>query len=176
MTTTARHSDRDEWCDMWAGAVGAYPTAFRVGIGYWSELASNASSYYADVLESLIAVWRHPEQAKAVLGDVQRGFREFLERSGETTERAVLDFNERFTATFRQSADRAPAAREAGAQHVIGTLRDLADLVSAEALKFQESQALPDLRAVREQVERLLRELRSVESDRPREPSAPPGP
>ena len=102
-------------------------------------MVSNASGHYADVLESLIAAWHRPEQAKGILSDAPRRFGEFVERSGETTERAVLDFNERFTATFRRPP--APAAAgEAETDRIVDALRTLADLAATEALKLQGTQ------------------------------------
>ena len=179
MAIDPRPGEQGDWRSTLAGIVAVYPAAFRVGVAYWSELARRASSYYLDLLDSLVSVCRQPERTTEALGEAHRAFREFLQHSGDATERAILDFNERFTERFRSSlhASRATpstAPPEAPPGPVSERLRDLADRISVELLQLQESQTPADLRPVRERLERLLQELRSAESDPPRGPSDPP--
>ena len=174
MASDRKPGEQDEWRSTLAGIVAVYPAAFRVGIGYWSELAGHASSCYIDLLESLVSACREPGRSPQALGDANRAVREFLQRYGEATERAILDFNERFTERFRSSFQRATAAPEARAVPVSERLRDLADQVSIEVLQLQESRNPADLRSARDQLERLLQQLRAAESATPRGPFDPP--
>jgi hypothetical protein len=151
-------------CDLVSAGAAAYPLALASGVAFWSELAASASSYYADVVQGYIAGLRRPEQGAQILADLAARCKLYLQRSGDATERAILDFNERLAAVLRQRSEPASGGGQPLNEPVVALLRDVVNTVMKESWKAQEPGARVDLQALRRDVERLLEEIRRVEA------------
>src|SRR5262245_48894270 len=91
--------------DMFIGATSMYPAAIRTGVSYWSEMVVNASVYYADIVEAMISVARNPRRSEEVATQTMERLRDYLQRSGDTIERAILDFNQAIVTVARPPAE-----------------------------------------------------------------------
>lgn len=151
--------------ELLVSGASAYPLAVSASVAYWSELAASASSYYGDVLEVLIAALRNPRHGGAILADLAPRFKKHLVQLGDITERTVLELNARLEAGLRRPPDAASTPGGAGDEHIADILRGIADVAMKQAWTLQESQARPDLHALGEELERLLREIRGLERE-----------
>lgn len=167
MTDSAKPNYLEGLRDLLATGACMYPLALTAGVSYWSELAAGASSYYADAIESLFVALRNPQQGPTALADLATRFKSYLERSGDITERAILDFNQRLEASRRKPRNITSAAAGASDEPLAGMLRSIADAAMKETWKLQEPGARPDVRALRQELERLLEETRRLERSTP---------
>ena len=90
--------------DLVVGLAGFYPAAIRAGVGYWADMTANASRYYADLFESMMAAYQRPQDGGRLLSEFLERFKTHLEQSGESVERALLEFNQGLVA-FRRRRD-----------------------------------------------------------------------
>ncbi|HYB44566.1 MAG TPA: hypothetical protein VEL75_22520 [Candidatus Methylomirabilis sp.] len=149
-----------------ASMASVYPAYLRAGVGYWSEMAANSTSYWTELLESMIATWQRPEDGPAIFAAAVDRLRRHLELTGDSIERAVLEFNQGLVALGSPSPG---AAR--GGDRVGDVLRGIADAATSEAW----SQRAPDLAGLRRRLEALLAELCSLEGGSPGAGTAPRG-
>src|SRR5262249_2920638 len=80
--------------DLLVDVASLYPKVLRSGVGYWTEMVVNASGYAADMVETAVAVARKPRQTREALAELLDRYRAYLVSSGDTLERAILDFNQ----------------------------------------------------------------------------------
>ena len=99
---TPRHEDGLR--DIVAGLTSFYPAAVRAGVGYWADMAANASQYYVDLFESVMAAWQRPQDGGRIANEFLERFKTRVEQSGESVERAILEFNQSLVA-FRRRSD-----------------------------------------------------------------------
>ena len=95
--------------DLLVNVVSLYPKALRSGIGYWTEMVVNSSGYVADMIETAVAVARRPGETREALAQLLDRYRAYLVSSGDTLERAILDFNQAVMSVARRSSDAAAA-------------------------------------------------------------------
>jgi hypothetical protein len=167
MTDTARPSYLESLRDLFATGARLYPLALTTGVSYWSELAAGASTYYVDTLERLFVALGHPQQGPKILADLTTRFKDYLVRSGDATEHAILDFNQRLEAHLRQPRTTTPTTERAGDEPLAGMFRALADAAMKETWKPR-----PEVQAFRQELERLLEETRRLERSTPAAESA----
>jgi hypothetical protein len=163
MPNGARQGPFDVLRDLLTTGVSVYPLAASASFGYWSELAASASSYYGDLLEGLMTALRNPGDGGAVAADLAMRLRRHLEQAGEITERAILEFNQRLEARLRKPMESAAATGGTGDEHIIGLLRSIVDVAMSEVWKLESPDARPDFHTLRQEVERLLGEIRRLE-------------
>ena len=171
MADGARQSSLEVLRDLLATGVSVYPLAASASFGYWSELAASASSYYGDLLEGLITAVRNPGDGGAVAADLAMRLKRHLEQAGEITERTILEFNQRLESRLRKPIESAAAAGGTGDERIIGMLRSIVDVAMNEVWKLETPDARPDLHTLRQEVERLLGEIRRLD---PGVAAAPP--
>ena len=150
--------------DLLVDVATLYPKALRAGVGYWTEMVVNTSGYLADVVEAAVAVARRPGQTREALAELLDRYRAYLVSSGDTLERAILDFNQAVVSVARRSSE-APAAPDH--PRIAEIFQQLADFVTTEALKHQSGQSEPDRAALCAQIEACLAELRRLADPRP---------
>src|SRR5262245_8289037 len=74
--------------------VGLYPAAVRAGLGYCAEMTANAASYSVDVWGSLVTTCLSPQDGARIMGEFVERCKTHLARVGDSSERALLTFNE----------------------------------------------------------------------------------
>jgi hypothetical protein len=113
----ARPSPAEDLRDLLVGLAAVYPAALYAGTVYWSDLATGAARYQADLLEGMLKAIRSPGQGDAILNDLRDSLKRFLETPGDSAQRAILGFNERFEAIRRKPPSAAaPGASPRGSQ------------------------------------------------------------
>ena len=156
-------------CDLVSAGVAAYPLALSSGAALWCEIAAGAAGYSADVVESVIKGLRNPRHSDQILANLATRYKLYLQRSGDATERAALDFNQRLEASLRHVSDRSPAVSQPMEGPAAALLRDLLNTVMKEYWKAQDPDGRIDLPALRRDFEQLLEKIR-------REEATPPAP
>ena len=175
MAEVGRSTYPDVLRDLFATGMSAYPAAVNAMVGYWSEMLANASSYSAEVVQSMIAAVQSPGHGSAILTDLATRLKAHLQRSGDITERTILEFNQRLEAILRGAPVGAPAGPRGGGDRALGALRSVATLAATEAWTIDESHGAPDLRVLRHELEALLSEICRLEGQpSPRDPSSSP--
>ena len=148
--------------DLLVGASNLYPAAVRSGAAYWSEMVVNMSTYYADVLEAMINAAREPRRSGELLSGSLERFRDYLQRSGDTVERVILDFNQAIMTVARPPADTSDGA--AGmSDRIADTLRQFDEFTSGRATGSHADHLQPDLQTLRERLETCLREIERLD-------------
>ena len=145
--------------DLLVNVVSLYPKALRSGVGYWTEMVVNNSGYVADMVETAVAVARRPGQTREALAQLLDRYRAYLVSSGDTLERAILDFNQAVISVARRSADVTTAP---GDPRIVEVFQQLADFATTEALKHRSGQSTPDFAALGTQLEACLAEVRRL--------------
>lgn len=152
---------KDTLVDLLVSAASIYPAALRHGVGYWSEMVVNTSSYWADLVEAALRVARRPGQYREVLADLTETFRRHVQMSGDTFERALLDFNQALMVITLRPQD--PPAGP-GNERAVNAWQQLADFAATQAMNVQSGQPRPDLEELRRRLDSCLAELRRAES------------
>jgi hypothetical protein len=150
--------------DLLVDVVTLYPKALRSGVGYWTEMVVNASGYAADVVETTVAVARKRGQTRDALAELLDRYRAYLVASGDTLERAILDFNQAVMSIARRSPEVEAAP---GDPRIVEVFQQLADFATTEALKHRSGQSVPDFAALGAQLEACLAEVRRLADTRP---------
>jgi len=145
--------------DLLVNVVSLYPKALRSGIGYWTEMVVNSSGYVADMIETAVAVARGPGQTREALAQLLDRYRAYLVSSGDTLERAILDFNQAVMSVARRSSDAAAAPSD---PRIVEVFQQLADFATTEALKDRSGQGAADFAALGAQLEACLAEVRRL--------------
>jgi len=165
MDHTERFRYRSSLRDLYWSMASLYPAYLRAGIGYWTEMAANGSSYYLELLGSMVAAWQRPEHSERIFAEGVERLKTHMQWTGDAIERAILEFNQSLVAPGRRPEPTGGAAGERAAD----ALRDLADAATGAAWSARAS----DVRALRRQLEVMLDELRRLEEgQRPAAPSA----
>ena len=150
--------------NLFVDVASLYPKTLRAGVGYWTEMVVNTSGYVADVVETAVAVAREPARTREALAELLDRYRAYLVSSGDTLERAILDFNQAIVSVARRSS---AAATAPGDPRVVEVFQQLADFATTEALKHRSGQSAPDFAALAAQLEACLAELRRLADTRP---------
>jgi hypothetical protein len=150
--------------DLLVTVVSLYPKALRSGIGYWTEMVVNSSGYVADMIETAVAVASRPGQTREALAQLLDRYRAYLVSSGDTLERAILDFNQAVMSVARRSSDMAAAP---GDPRIVEVFQQLADFATTEALKHRSGQSASDFAALGAQLEACLAEVRRLAATHP---------
>jgi hypothetical protein len=151
-------------CDLVSASAAAYPLALSSGMGLWCEVAAGAAGYYADVVESVFRGLHNPRQSDKILADLATRCKLHMQRSGDATERAALDFNQRLEASLRQRSEASPSGSQSADGPAVAVLRDAVNTVMQEYWKAQEPGGHVDLPALRRDLERLLEGVRHAEA------------
>jgi hypothetical protein len=149
--------------DLLATGATVYPAAINAAVTYWSEMASQTSRYCADLSQTMIAAAQHPRQSGAIVRDLAVLFKKYLERSGDLTERSIIEFNQRLEGAGRDVERPGPPPGGASAEPLADTLRRVAALATTEAWRVHEGREA-DLRKFRGDLEGLLGQLPGPES------------
>lgn len=149
--------------DLLINVVSLYPKALRAGIGYWTEMVVNSSGYVADMIETAVAVASRPGQTREAFAQLLDRYRAFLVSSGDTLERAILDFNQAVMSVARRSSE---ATAVPGDPRIVEVLQQLADFATT-ALKHRSGQSAPDFAVLAAQLEACLAEVRRLADTHP---------
>jgi hypothetical protein len=144
--------------DLLVDVVSLYPKALRSGVGYWTEMVVNNSGYVADMVETAVAVARRPGQTREALAQLLDRYRAYLVSSGDTLERAILDFNQAVISVARRSADVTTAP---GDPRIVEVFQQLADFATT-SLKHRSGPSAPDFAALGALLEACLAEVRRL--------------
>jgi len=161
MDDAERSRYRSSLWDLYRSVAGVYPAYLRAGVGFWTEMAANGSSYYLELLESMVAAWQRPQHAERIFAQGVDRFKTHMQWTGDAIERAMLEFNQSLVAPGRRPE---PAERGADGH------RDLADAPAPAA----RSSRAAEVQALRREVEASLDELRRLEEQSPGHRAAPP--
>jgi hypothetical protein len=167
MDDTERARYRSSLGDLYRSMANLYPAYLRAGVGYWTEMAANGSSYYLELLECMVAAWQRPEHAERLFARGVERLKTHMQWTGDATERAILEFNQSLIAPGRRAE---PTGGRAG-EHAADALLDLADAAASAAWSSRAA----DVRVLRREFEAILEKLRRLDEQSPGQRPAPSG-
>src|SRR5262244_3171446 len=126
--------------ELLVDVASLYPKVLRSGVGYWTEMVVNASGYAADMVETAVAVARKPRQTREALAELLDRYRAYLVSSGDTLERAILDFNQAVVSVARPSSQTAAAP---GDPRIVEVFEELADFATTGRSSIGAARAPP---------------------------------
>lgn len=162
-----RLSYADHLRDLLLGGVGASWAAWLAGTTYWAELTTGSIRCQAEALDCLVAAVRDPRRGDGALASLTDRLKKCVERSVDSSERAIMQFNQEFQAFARGIRGASPpgaSITEVRSRELIDELRHLLDTVVRDVLRSPDTRTRPDLRAFRQVLERTLSEIRRLES------------